>query len=115
MKQVGVITAQVIQILRLDIAPDTPIFLSDTNIAHMESNHGKDYRLYGELIEDIIASPTYVGYKKGSIEYIKELSEYIKIAVRVSSDGSYFARTLYTMNPDKVENMVAKGTLFSLT
>ena len=115
MKQVGVISAKVIQILNLDVVPGTPIYLSSTNIAHMESKHDNDYRQYGDLIEDIIERPTYVGYRKGSLEYIKELSEYVKVAVRVSSDGTYYARTLYTMNPEKVENMVAKGHLFPLT
>jgi hypothetical protein len=115
MKQVGVITAQVIRILNLKVAAGTPIFLGESNIAHMKSEHEADFGLYGDLIEEIISAPTYVGLRKGSIEYIKELSEYVKIAVRVSSDGSYFARTLYTMNPDKVEDMVAKGNLFSLT
>ena len=115
MKQVGVITAQVIQILGIAIEPDTPIFLGETNIAHMETDHGKEYALYGKLIEQIISYPTYVGYRKGTIEYIKELSEYVKIAVRVSSDGTYYVRTLYTLNPDKVENMVAKGNLHPLT
>ena len=108
MKQVGVITARVIQLLELNIPPDTPIFLGETNVAHMEAKHGNDYRRYGERIEEIIAAPTYVGYKKGSIEYIKELSEYVKIAVRVSSDGTYFVRTIYAMNPDKVENFLIK-------
>jgi hypothetical protein len=115
MKQVGIITAQVIQILELDIVPDTPIFLGDTNIAHMESEHAKDYGLYGELIEEILATPTYVGHWKGSIEYIKEISEYVKVAVRVASDNAFYARTLYTVNPEKVEKMVAKGNLFPLT
>ena len=115
MTQVGVITSTVIEILRLDIEPDTPIYLGATNIAHMEAEHEKDFGLYGNLIEEIIMSPTYVGYRKGAIEYVKELSEYVKVAVRVSSDDTYYARTLYTMNPDRVEKMVAKGSLFPLT
>ena len=115
MKQVGVITEQVITVLHLDVAPNTPIFLGDTNIAHMQAEHERDYGRYGDLIGEIIAAPTYVGYKKGSIEYVKEVAEYVKVAVRVSSDGTYFARTLYTMNPDKMESMVAKGFLFPLT
>jgi len=115
MKQVGIITADVIHILGLDIAPDTPIYLGETNINHMLSEHETDYKLYGEMIEDIIASPTYVGYWKGSIEYIKELSQYVKVAVRVSSDKLYFARTLYTMNPDRVEKLVANGSISPLT
>ena len=115
MRQVGVITELVIQILNLKIAPNTPIYIGDTNIAHMLAEHEQDYGRYGNLIEEIIAAPTYVGYKKGSIEYVKEVAEYIKVAVRVSSDGTYFARTLYTMNSDKVDSMVAKGFLFPLT
>ena len=115
MRQVGVITEQVIRVLRLDVAPDTPIFLGDTNIAHMQADHERDYLRYGGMIEEIIAAPTYVGHKKGSIEYVKEVAEYVKVAVRVSSDGVYFARTLYTLNPGKVESMVSKGFLFPLT
>ena len=115
MKQVGIITAEVICILGLDVPPDTPIYLGETNINHMLSEHEDDYNLYGEMIEEIIATPTYLGYWKGSIEYIKELSQYVKVAVRVSSDNLYFARTIYTMNPDRVEKLVAKGNLFSLT
>ena len=115
LKQVGVISAQVIDILGLNVSPDTPIFLSDSNIEHMQTVHESAYNRYGDLIEEIIAHPTYVGYKKGAIEYVKEVSEYVKVAVRVSSDNLYFARTLYTINPDKVERFVAKGTLFSLT
>jgi len=114
-KQVGIITADVIRILGLSIAPNTPIYLGETNINHMLSEHEDDYNLYGEMIEEIIATPTYLGYWKGSIEYIKELSQYVKVAVRVSSDNLYFARTIYTMNPDRVEKLVAKGNLFSLT
>ena len=115
MKQVGIITTDVIRILGLSIAPNTPIYLGETNISHMLSEHEEDYNLYGEMIEEIIAAPTYLGYWKGSIEYIKEFSQYVKVAVRVSSDNLYFARTLYTMNPDRVEKLVAKGNLISLT
>jgi len=115
MKQVGVITEQVIKILNLDVEPDTPIFLGDSNITHMQTEHGDEYYRYGKMIEEVIAEPTFVGFKKKSIEYIKEYSEYVKVAVRVSVDNTYFARTLYTMNPEKVERMVAKGDLFSLT
>ena len=115
MKQVGVISLQIIDILGLDISSDTPIYLSESNINHMHTAHEADYNRYGYMIEEIIAHPTYVGYKKGTIEYVKEVSEYVKVAVRVSSDGLYFARTIYTMNPDKVERFVAKGTLFPLT
>ena len=115
MRQVGIITAEVIRILGLDIIPGTPIYLGETNVAHMLSEHEANYKLYGEFIEEIIAAPTYVGFRKGSIEYIKEISQYVKVAVRVSSDNLFFARTLYTMNPDKVENLVAKGNLFPLT
>jgi len=115
MRQVGIITADVIRILSLSISPNTPIYIGETNINHMLSEHEEDYNLYGEMIEDIISAPTYIGYRKGSIEYIKELSQYVKVAVRVSSDNLYFARTLYKMNPDKVEKLVAKGNLFPLT
>ena len=43
--------------------------------------------------------------KKKSIEFIKEYkidNEYVLVAVRVSNNGVYFARTMYVMAEEKV-------------
>lgn len=44
--------------------------------------------------------------KKKSIEFIKEYkvgNEYVLIAVRVSSNDTHFARTMYIMSDEKVK------------
>ena len=41
--EVGKITEKVINLLNLHINPDIPIFLGDTNIAHMKANHPSDF------------------------------------------------------------------------
>lgn len=37
--------------------------------------------------------------------------EHVKVAVRVSNNGLYFARSLYVLNEKRVENFIQKGTL----
>ena len=37
--------------------------------------------------------------------------EYVKVAVRLSGGGSLYARSLYVLNPNRVQNFIAKGTL----
>ena len=40
--------------------------------------------------------------------------EYVKVAVRVSASNTYYARSLYILNPNRVKNFIAKGTLKKL-
>ena len=97
--RVGKISANVISALNLSVAPDTPIYIGKTNIDHMLSSHPDDYVKYGIYIREIIATPEYVGQnpKDSSIEYVKEFQvdgEFVKVAVRVSTRGQYFARSI---------------------
>lgn len=115
-KQVGKIDKNVIQLLNLPIKENTPIYIGTSNIDHMKSAHPKDYSKYGKYIEDILAKPDYIGMNKkdGSIEYVKEFKiddEYIKVAVRVSNRGTYYARSLYALNKKRVMNFIKKHTL----
>lgn len=85
----------------------------------MKSKHSADYAKYGEKIPDIISSPDYarVNPKDGSVEYVKEFeidNEFVKVAVRVSGNGVYYARSLYVLNRKRVQNFIEKGTLKSL-
>jgi len=116
MKQIGAISGHVIALLDLHIAPDTPIFLGRTNKIHMREKHPQAFLRYGADIPTILACPDFVGMNPsdGSIEYVKEYivqQEHVKVAVRVSTKGRYYARSLYVLNPNRVENFVAKGTL----
>lgn len=119
-KEVAVITDEVIKVLSLSCPVNTPIYIGESNIKHMKNKHSDDYQKYSPYIETILTSPHYVGinHKDGSIEYVREFeidNEYVKVAVRVSLSGKYFARSLYVLNPKRVRNFIAKGTLKSLT
>ncbi len=124
MKQIGKLNGDVVNALGLNIPIDTPIFIGDSNIAHMKNNHPADYAKYGASISDILDSPDYVrvNIKKNSkdnsidksIEYVKEYKidgEFVKVAVRVSGSGTLFARSLYVLNSNRVQNFIAKGKL----
>lgn len=82
----------------------------------MKTSHPEDFAKYGTELINILSYPDYVGTnpKDGSIEYVKEFlvdGEYVKVAVRLSRNGLYFARSLYVLNPRRVQNYIAKGTL----
>ena len=70
-------------------------------------------------LSNIIANPDYVGKnaKDDSIEFTKEYyinGEYVKVAVRISTHNIYYARSMYVLNPKRVKNFIAKGTLKKL-
>ena len=71
------------------------------------------------IYSNIIANPDYVGKnaKDNSIEFTKEYyinGEYVKVAVRISTHNIYYARSMYVLNPKRVKNFIAKGTLKKL-
>ena len=115
-RQVGIIDQRTINLNGLSIAPNTPILLGDSNIIHMKKSHPADFQKYGSDIPLILSSPDYVGInqKDGSLEYVKEYvidNEFVKVAVRVSSGNKFYARSLYILNNNRVNNFIAKGTL----
>ncbi len=82
----------------------------------MKTSHPADFEKYGGELIHILAYPDYVGRNPtdGSIEYVKEFlidGDYVKVAVRLSGKGLYFARSLYVLNPRRVHNYIDKGTL----
>lgn len=116
MKKLGYINNFIINKFTLDIDENTPILIGDSNIEHMKNTHPKDYESYKDKIIDIINTPDYVGYRTSdkSIEYIKEFlinKEYVKVAVRVTTKGNFFVRTLYTLNKNKVKRYIEKGNI----
>ena len=116
MKIIGSINENIIKLLELKIDVNTPILLGKSNIEHMKNKHPADYDKYKDEIENILSNPDYIGSNPtdGSIEYVKEYfvdNEYVKVAVRVSSQNKYYARTLYILNSKRVINYIAKGTL----
>lgn len=118
-KKIGEFSAEIIKILGLNISVGTPIYIADSNIEHMKSSHPKDYEKYGNDIESILADPDYVGrnIKDDSIEFTKEYvldGDFVKVAVRVSLQNIYYARSMYILNSNRVKNFIDKGTLRKL-
>ncbi|MCL2841767.1 MAG: PBECR2 nuclease fold domain-containing protein [Defluviitaleaceae bacterium] len=117
--KVGEISQRVIDLLTLDVEAGTPIYLSPSNIEHMIDTHPHDFENYGTDLENIIEYPDYVGInpRDNSIEYVKlfqvQNKEYIKVAVRVSAEGNYFARSLYSRDVSKMERFIKKGYLLT--
>lgn len=118
-KKIGMFSAEIIKALGLDIPIGTPIYIAASNIEHMKASHPDDFAKYGNDIKTIIASPDYVGKntKDDSIEFTKEYildGEFVKVAVRVSLQNTYYARSMYVLNSHRVKNFIAKGTLIKL-
>lgn len=115
---ISVISESIIQALNLNIESNTPIFLGESNITHMKNKHPNDYQAYSKYIADILNNPDYVGINRSdqSIEYIKTIylkdeGKFVKVAVRVANSGKYYARSLYTLNSNRVKNFIQKGYL----
>lgn len=107
-KQVGIIKKKIISLLNLSIKANTPIFIGDSNIKHIQTKHPYEFNEYFDKIADIISYPDYVGinHHDNSIEYIKQYLinyETIKIAVRVTTGNQYYVRTMYKLNETKVK------------
>ncbi len=113
---VGQVTTNIASKLGIALPLDTNIYLGLGNIQHMITRHPNEYLRYGTKISQILTSPDYVGQnpKDGSIEYVKEFlihGEFVKVAVRLSGSDKFFARSLYVLNPNRVNNFIQKGTL----
>ena len=107
-KKIGEISDNVIEILKLEENIKKDIYISESNIEHIKNNHLEDYNKYGNKISDIIMNPTYIARhpKKDSIEYIKKYlieDEHVLVAVRVTSKGVNFVRTMFVMSQNKID------------
>ena len=115
-RRVGVLTKRVIELLELELPEGKDILLGESNIGHMTTRHPEDFALYGEYIPDILREPDYVAQNKKdqSIEYVREVEidhAFVKVAVRVSTKGQLFARSVYRLNPNRVRSFIDKGNL----
>ncbi|MGE8082107.1 PBECR2 nuclease fold domain-containing protein [Peribacillus loiseleuriae] len=115
-EKIGEVNDIVINILNLSLNPNTPIFIGETNIEHMKDEHPEDFEKYGDKIAEILQSPDYVAKhpRKDSIEYIKvfydeEKDDHVLVAVRATTNGIIFARTLFIMGDEKVTKYTKKG------
>ena len=114
--KVGELSRMVIDTLGLNLRSGQAIFLGETNIQHMLKRHPAAYHRYAYALPEILSEPDYVGLnpKDGSLEYVREFqwdNEYVKVAVRVSGSGNLYARSLYTLNRQRVQNFIVNGAL----
>ena len=117
MKKIGEITLEVIDKLGLPLDLATPIYIGATNIAHIKSNHNYEYERFYNRLSLLISTADYVRLRKNdnSIEYVKLVGKHVKLAVRVAGDGNYYVRSLYFIERNRVENLLKKGELKTLT
>lgn len=116
MEIIGYISQAVIKTLDLKISPNTPVFIGESNIEHIKSRHPYEYDKYYQDIGLIINSPDYVGLnpKDDSILFVKLYKvngEYIRAAVKITSGGKCFAKTLHSLSTCNAERYLEKGTL----
>lgn len=119
MKPIAHISQKVIDILGLDISPNTPVFIGKTNLEHIKKRHLYEYEKYLPDLELIINFPDYVGLspKDNSILFVKLYKidgEYIRVAVRITSGGKCYAKTLHLLSTCNAERYIQKGTLKKL-
>ena len=118
-EQIGVIGSDIVLKFNLDISPDTPIYIGLNNRIHMENSHREIYLKYSNRMSDIISSPDYVGINPhdNSLEYYKKFNNeviHIKIAVRNTKKGVYFARSMYSVNDTNLKSYINNNRLKSV-
>jgi len=112
-KEVGTLNQEIIDLLELNVIPDTPILLGDSNYLHMKNSHPAAFEKYFSQLEEILKNPDYVNLnpKDKSIKYIKQINEYVVVGVRISIKGKIFARTIFTFEDWKFKQYKSSGYL----
>ena len=108
---IGTLTKNVINEFGLTLKEGQPIYIGNSNLNHMQTEHPEDFEKYGNKIIEIINDPDYIAKhpnkKNSAIEYIKvytsEDNQHVLVAVRATGSGTLFARTLFVMDNEKVE------------
>lgn len=118
---IGRFSETIINLLSLNIDPETPIYLSSSNREHMMEHHPDAYQRYFDHLPDILSSPDYIGIggvQAPSVEFIKRFeinNEFVNVAVRASKRGVYFTRSMFTISETQIDLYLKKGTLKKLT
>ena len=113
-EKLGVVGEIIVNCFNLSISPDTPIYIGLSNRIHMENAHREIYLQYQSCMQEIIAYRDYVGVNPhdDSLEYYKKYGDVtvnIKLAVRPTGKGIYFAKTLYDINEHSLSSYISKG------
>ena len=116
MRIIGYISKQAIELLELNLKPNSPVYIGETNIEHIKNRHPYEYEKYFQDMGSIITFPDYVGInpKDKSILFVKlyEVNdEFIRVAVKLTTAGKCFAKTLHLLSTCNAERYIEKGTL----
>jgi len=116
LKLIGYISQQVIELLGLNLEPNTPVYIGESNIEHIKNRHPYEYEKYFQDIGDIITFPDYVGINpKDKLVLFVRLyefnGEYIRVAVKHTTNGKCFAKTLHLLSTCNAERYIEKGTM----
>lgn len=116
----GKVGQAIVSAFSLDVNPEAPVYIGQQNIMHIQQKHYDDYLAYGGYLKTILSSPDFVGYnsKDRSLEYYKSFGEevvYVKLAVRSTSNGVFFARTMYSIKSSTLFNRMEKGSVVKIT
>ena len=117
-KILGTLNKFIIDEFHLNLKEGQPIYIGESNLNHIKSEHPADFELYSDKLEEIINTPDYIAKhpkKNSAIEYIKiyknENNDHVLVAVRATGSGTLFARTLFVMDKEKVEKYKNKNAL----
>ena len=118
-RMVSVVTAAVLKTLGeagKNFRAGEEIYIGCSNIDHMRRRHLSDYLKYQDKLSVIISEPDYVGVNDdGSLEYVKMLSDHVKVTVRIAGDERLYIRSMYTVLSSRTEHFIKSGRLKPLT
>lgn len=82
----------------------------------MKKRHPEDLEKYYDKLYEIIKKPDFVNLnpKDSSIRYLKILDDCVVVGVRVSSNGVFYARTLFTYSDEKFKKQLEAGYLIKV-
>ena len=82
----------------------------------MKKRHLEDFEKYYDKLYEIIKKPDFVNLnpKDNSIRYLKILDDCVVVGVRVSSNGVFYARTLFTYSDEKFKKQLEAGYLIKV-
>lgn len=118
-KYVGILKPEIAKQYNILEHKNKPILVYDDVIQHVISRHSKDFdgkdavlKIYHSL-SYIINKPDYVFYdaSKRGLEYYKNISQNICVAIRVNSGKVLKVKSWYPVKQSKINNRIKKSYL----
>lgn len=115
--ELGTLDKEIIDLLNLNTI-EGKILLSSDRIKHIKK-HEKDYSSYEEFKKctesaiEILQYPDFVGIHPDgdSIQYVKEISKNVLVAVRINNTGKNWVKSIYPISDSKLEGYLNSGRL----